>query len=218
MKVFCAIVLALLVLSCGDSVDASERIACGIKVIDSQGNPVEGAVVAIRSASEITASEYDSRLNEIKSNANGDSFMVFPKPTSERINVQVTDSTKVGGQAIAEYEMTKIIGVRNEQCVGFRFPITQVTVFKTAELTDLTFLILNNSDAEITSAKLVGALSGVSNYNDDFDLERRPDYRVRKNQTVMLHYSVRQNGSEIETDHSESIEIGTEPVSFKITI
>jgi hypothetical protein len=210
-KIFFLLLSLFLATSCGIDYVGEKRFVFESHVTDYNNNPISGKLIEVN----INDGNETETIARDVTDANGNVQIVFPVPSNAKIAIAYVRDTQTQEKVIDE-----ISGV---DFPGYKLRMPQVKVYRNNEITNLN--IQFNQTGEQT--QLVGDVTLDGLQADELVHYHQipnaaPEYllsfgfRVVKNQTVILHYSVVDYSSSppLVTDYNEPVAIGNEPVTY----
>ncbi len=195
--------------SCSDiDYDGENRLMIKGKVVDKNGNPIQG----INVETEVYGAEIDVRSDIIsftQTGSDGSFVMLFPEPEKGiRFSIKLVDDNEV-----FHYKTYK--GIKKEDFQQLGYNLGEIQLFEPNDLVDLEILFQDNVNKKVTDLKLTGSVAGEYYVNPPHE-NWYYSYNIKavKNQTITVNYKVRFNNQ--ITNHTENIIIGEENLTYTL--
>ncbi|HEX8270886.1 MAG TPA: hypothetical protein VF581_13415 [Flavobacterium sp.] len=209
MKKFAVLSVLLLLISCAKEYDGETRLIFTSKVIDSGGNPVPNQLVTI----EVTDVDDLDRISEGTTNQAGEITFIFPAPHEETDKMYIS----ISGSGFHD---KLYANVTKADFVGYKLNLGDVTSFRLSEVVELRIdSNLATPNTSVTEVSIEGeTVENVVDYDpitDDF-LSFPIMYHVLLDQTVVLHYTIRDNSTGISTQNAVDIPVANQDITYVI--
>ena len=202
------LLLFLIFVSCDITYDGETRLISETNVIDRNGNPLSGIEVSIRASNG-----FDSHyVSKGVSDAKGNTTLVFPKPETSDLVISFSNEE-------SEYETLSYYNIKIADFDNYKHQLNEVILLKSNDVTFLEIHFLNTSNENIVVEDY--SIEGLI-YKDYYMEEEPYDYysdlyfRVAKNQTIQLHYTLRNFSTGIKSEHTTSIIVQNESINETI--
>jgi len=191
--------------SCGIAYDGETRLITETTVLDRNGNLLQDIEVKITAQN----GSYTDVVSSGFSNATGNTQLIFPKP--ENSSMEISFSNPALG-----YETKMFYDVTPDDFDNYKLVMDQVVVLKADDIVNLEVQFVNTfaDNKTFVSANLVGLVAAPQLLNQtqqQFNGETQA-FRVAKNQTVIINYTLFDNATQLSSDYSLPVLIENDPV------
>lgn len=217
------ILLVLLATSCSIEYDGGTKIVVKGKIINSNNIPIENQEVNLfvsRNDAFIPFLFYvpseTNYIGKATTNSNGDFTLVIPKPTNNFSEIIVETNSNFNNLNRKQFR-----NIQNSNFINFELNLPTSVLFNKSDLAILSIIPNNTNPAnELKKIELIGVLPNeveyinpIENETFYFDFNRL----VKKNQTIVLRYTVFNYNTNATTIQDENINIdGSNEINYTL--
>ncbi|WP_417195697.1 hypothetical protein [Bizionia sp.] len=215
MKKYLLYALGLFCLSCTIQYEGDTRLVANGQLLDRNANPIPNLDIEIWAYTDYNGSYGNSSdlISLTKTNNLGEFEMVFPK-AKENISYEIKalDNTYT-------YQNKTVSNIKAFNFVDYTFSSTNLfTLIEIDDIMQLTIILNNvNTENQIIDISIDGILAKNHVYANPIE-EPEPYYygsyyeTVAKNQTLIIHYDVRNNNTQTVSSFQEILDVSDEDI------
>jgi len=211
MKKITLLLLLILTYSCGIQYDGEKRLIVEGQITDRDEKPLSGRIV------EVIVSDYDETdvISNSYTDANGNVLMIFPAPQNADYFSNTRISIRIAGDEI--WQGKYLYNMWESDFTNYKYKLN-TTLYKKEDIVQFNVIPNRVSNKDLVDVRIEGIQSNESIdfhpiVNDVLYANIQQEFKVIKNQQLVLHYTILNNDNTAPTSYNETINIGNDPIN-----